>query len=325
MDFRETNTKASRFNAVMGSEEDGRENSLQRSESMAWIQRVDNSQPQRRPFLSGSEMQKERGKMIIQGHGVSKSQETVDCVPETPIELKNSTRTCMPQPIYLNDHFIHAVVEGGHKRLWLITVVYCSPREIERKEGWIILKEMSLNINEPGLIIGDINTIMSPMEKKKRVPAKLRKCQEFSTWISQCKLIDLGAKGSKFTSKGAIKNARERVFERSHPSFFSENWRTLVPKRSNSSAPNFERSLQPPFLFEVIATLLLRGQTVGAGSRMEGWRLCSVEVRMHLAVTITLVIVPPFAVVVGRSPGLLSSPLIVLGRLLCLSSLCLFR
>ncbi|XLS71846.1 hypothetical protein HN51_028711, partial [Arachis hypogaea] len=180
----ETNTKASRFNAVMGSEEDGRENSLQRSESMAWIQRVDNSQPQRRPFLSGSEMQKERGKMIIQGHGVSKSQETVDCVPETPIELKNSTRTCMPQ---------------------------------------------------------------------------------------------------------------------SHPSFFSENWRTLVPKRSNSSAPNFERSLQPPFLFEVIATLLLRGQTVGAGSRMEGWRLCSVEVRMHLAVTITLVIVPPFAVVVGSS------------------------
>ncbi|XLT05101.1 hypothetical protein HN51_043850, partial [Arachis hypogaea] len=60
-------------------------------------------------------------------------------------------------------------------------------------------------------------------------------------------------------------------------------------------------------------------------SRVEGWKLCSVEVRTQPATVIPLLILPHFAAVVGRSPTLLSSPLIVLGhRLLCSTSLSVF-
>ncbi|XP_020986817.1 uncharacterized protein LOC107466920 [Arachis duranensis] len=46
---------------------------------------------------------------------------------------------------------------------------------------------------------------------------------------------------------------------------------------------------------------------VGAVPRVEGWKLCSVEVRTQPATAIPLLILPHFAAVVGRSPTLLSS------------------
>ncbi|RYR10811.1 hypothetical protein Ahy_B05g079295 [Arachis hypogaea] len=78
--------------------------------------------------------------------------------------------------ICLNDKFIHAVVEEGHKRPWLIMR--------DEEEGRVENSERDI-----------------------------------------CKLIDLGAKGSKFTWKGAIRNGREIVFKRLDRGLSNADWR----------------------------------------------------------------------------------------------------
>lgn len=54
------------------------------------------------------------------------------------------------------------------------------------------------------MLTDDFNDIMNIEEKKGGVIASTRKCNLFKDRIHECKLMDLGSSGSKFTWKGSI-------------------------------------------------------------------------------------------------------------------------
>ncbi|RYR33237.1 hypothetical protein Ahy_A10g047796 [Arachis hypogaea] len=68
-----------------------------------------------------------------------------------------------------------SVEEGDHMQMWLLTIVYSSPGESERKEGWRKLRDISKNVNAPWMVIGDFNAITSPIEEKGGVPMDSKK------------------------------------------------------------------------------------------------------------------------------------------------------
>ncbi|GAU50641.1 hypothetical protein TSUD_184330 [Trifolium subterraneum] len=66
--------------------------------------------------------------------------------------------------------------------LWLLTVVYASPIENERRDTWIKLHDIARTIQEPWLMMGDFNEIMSTNEKKGGAPVDIRRFEV--AWIT---------------------------------------------------------------------------------------------------------------------------------------------
>ncbi|MCI06146.1 hypothetical protein A2U01_0027202, partial [Trifolium medium] len=67
---------------------------------------------------------------------------------------------------------------------------------------------------EPWLLAGDFNDIMSQDEKQGGALVNFRRCRLFQERVNDCKLLDLGAVGSKFTWRGPIYEDGVRIFER---------------------------------------------------------------------------------------------------------------
>ncbi|XP_015970877.1 uncharacterized protein LOC107494332 [Arachis duranensis] len=134
------------------------------------------------------------------------------------------------KPIQLHSQYIHAIVEENNKAHWLLSIIYGSPREMERREAWEEIREFARNNTKPWLMVGDFNAIANINEKKGGAPADRRKCLEFANWISDCNLIDMEAKGSKFTWRGAVRDNRDRVFERLDRGLCNSDWRIQFPE-----------------------------------------------------------------------------------------------
>lgn len=46
-------------------------------------------------------------------------------------------------------HFLHMQVSEKDKDPWLLTVVYASPRESERQDTWLSLRQLATSVNKP--------------------------------------------------------------------------------------------------------------------------------------------------------------------------------
>lgn len=73
--------------------------------------------------------------------------------------------------------------------------------------------------------MGDFNEIASAEEKNGGVLVDVHRCQEFSQWIDNCRLLDMGFFGSKYTWRGLKHNGVVRdVFKRLDRALCNMDW-----------------------------------------------------------------------------------------------------
>ncbi|KAI9075071.1 hypothetical protein K1719_042969 [Acacia pycnantha] len=79
---------------------------------------------------------------------------------------------------------------------------------------WSEISQLASSILDPWVLIGDFNDVASASEKTGGAEANFCRMALFSDWIQQCKLMDLGAVGPRYTWKGPISRGGRHLFER---------------------------------------------------------------------------------------------------------------
>ncbi|KAL4373767.1 hypothetical protein AHAS_Ahas05G0114700 [Arachis hypogaea] len=107
----------------------------------------------------------------------------------------------------------------------------------------------------PWMLIGDFNDILDDTENKGGARTDIHACRRFWRWIEDCKLIDLGSVGTKFTRKGGAREGLDRVFK-------SEAWKKnlTIPMALKSLSDDIRQWNRDVFghLFKEKRTLLNR-------------------------------------------------------------------
>lgn len=125
--------------------------------------------------------------------------------------LWDSTRVSV-QILQAHHQFIHTRMQLAEGQTSLFTAVYASPMRHERRQLWKELNNIAKSNQEPWVLVGDWNMILDASEKKGGAPPDLQKCREFREVLSNCKLLDLGFQGNKFTWKrGSLYQRLDRV------------------------------------------------------------------------------------------------------------------
>ena len=95
--------------------------------------------------------------------------------------------------------FIHLEVQVHGDDPWLLPIVYGSPTFTLQKFLWQSLHLNNLDLSKAWIAVGDFNAIVSAYEMSSSGNMDSRRCSDFTSWISQHQLIDLGFSGSRFT------------------------------------------------------------------------------------------------------------------------------
>lgn len=112
--------------------------------------------------------------------------------------LWNSLHVQIEIVAYL-DQFIHALVSGISEFDWLLTAVYGSPDEAERRGLWQSLTEANGIHHLPWLLMGDFNQVLSADKRQSRCSVNLGNCRRMLNCFRDCNLVDLETSGPKFT------------------------------------------------------------------------------------------------------------------------------
>nr|KYP51130.1 Transposon TX1 uncharacterized [Cajanus cajan] len=88
------------------------------------------------------------------------------------------------------------VVEG--RKSWVCTAVYANPRVVLRQQVWTHLRELGGRITLPWLVLGDFNEIMLSTECRGG-SFSIPRASQFLEVLNDCNLLDMGAKGLRFT------------------------------------------------------------------------------------------------------------------------------
>lgn len=129
----------------------------------------------------------------------------------------------------IDDQFIHMKVAHDCE-VWWLTAVYANPMEIKKADMRQKVKSIADDMNEPWLVCGDFNDIMSISEKKGGAGVDRRRMRLFCNWLDDCKLLDLGSSGPAFTWRGPKYGCYARVFERLDRAVCSSSWRVKFPE-----------------------------------------------------------------------------------------------
>ncbi|XP_058753900.1 uncharacterized protein LOC131627062 [Vicia villosa] len=125
--------------------------------------------------------------------------------------------------------YLHLKIESHQAKHWYFTAVYASPNEVHRQALWEELKITARGMKVPWLVAGDFNEIASIGDKKGGVPASARKFHNFRDRINQCKLMDLGASGPRFTWRGPLYHGGQRIYEKLDRAMCNDMWRLEFP------------------------------------------------------------------------------------------------
>lgn len=118
------------------------------------------------------------------------------------------------ESITLENQIINVVVKELMGQHWLLSVVYASPRPLERDVLWAYLRQIGVVVNIPWLLIGDVNQPLNSCDKQGGQPLNQRLANSLRDNIDVCCFLDLGFQGSQFTwSNGRLgsANIRERL------------------------------------------------------------------------------------------------------------------
>ena len=100
--------------------------------------------------------------------------------------------------------FIHMKISGHGMEDWFFTVVYGSSNYALRKYLCRYLNQDYLQLDEPWLIVGNFNSVISADETSNFDKLDQRRYASFVHWIFDHDLIDLGFTGPTFTGLEAI-------------------------------------------------------------------------------------------------------------------------
>ena len=95
--------------------------------------------------------------------------------------------------------FIHMEIETNGQDNWLFTLIYGSPSPQLRKFLWSELSSKKLNLNSPWMLAGDFNVVVSMDEVSNPNNFRHRSNSQFSQWLFDEALIDLGYQGDRLT------------------------------------------------------------------------------------------------------------------------------
>ncbi|XP_010666673.1 uncharacterized protein LOC104883809 [Beta vulgaris subsp. vulgaris] len=129
--------------------------------------------------------------------------------------------------------------------LWLFSAVYASPDSTLRKELWRELEKIKDSYFGPWLLAGDFNETMTMNERNGSESSEMsRRCREFSNWVSNNELIDLGCSGPSHTwfrgnSSQTFKSARldRGLVNEDWRMRFSEGAVRNLPKAASDHCP----------------------------------------------------------------------------------------
>ncbi|XP_059295379.1 uncharacterized protein LOC132048699 [Lycium ferocissimum] len=114
-------------------------------------------------------------------------------------------------------------VSGKHL---FITTIYAKCTAAERKDLWISLENVYLQVDGPWCLGGDFNVILNPSEKLGGKPHRMYKSLDFSSCMDNCELTDIGFMGPNFTW---CNNRRpvKRIWKRLDRVFINDSWGQL--------------------------------------------------------------------------------------------------
>ncbi|XP_021756943.1 uncharacterized protein LOC110722030 [Chenopodium quinoa] len=108
----------------------------------------------------------------------------------------------------LDNHSQHITVEikKRDEDPWIFSAIYASLDSTSRKELWRELENISRAFTRPWMLAGDFNDTMSMSERIGVGGSEMeRRCKDFSDWVNDNHLIDLGSSGPVHTwSRGLL-------------------------------------------------------------------------------------------------------------------------
>jgi endonuclease/exonuclease/phosphatase family metal-dependent hydrolase len=150
--------------------------------------------------------------------------------------------------IHMDFQFIHTRLVINGRKQFLFTAIYASPVEENRHDMWDKIMNIAVSVHEPWMLAGDFNDIMSQDEKQGGALVNLRRCRVFQERVNKCKLLDLGAVGSKFTWRGPIYENGVHIFERLDRALCNDGWRVQFPNAIVRTLPRVDFSDHHPLL-----------------------------------------------------------------------------
>ncbi|KAF8390857.1 hypothetical protein HHK36_023156 [Tetracentron sinense] len=128
-----------------------------------------------------------------------------------------------------NSQLIHTLIRHTHSEDWLFTAVYASPNPQIRTNLWNLLPQVAQLHDLAWLIAGDFNQIGSVIEKSGGAAVNFSRCQNFQSWVTSCRVVDLGFAGPSHTWTN-MRSGLARVQERLDKAFANTSWRHMFPE-----------------------------------------------------------------------------------------------
>ncbi|XP_075079762.1 uncharacterized protein LOC142165010 [Nicotiana tabacum] len=127
---------------------------------------------------------------------------------------------------------IHAMVKVlPNHTPWLFSAIYASNNLADKKLLWENLITISKTLTYNWFMGGDINEVLKARDKFGGNPINPSRSNMFWNCINECKLLDLGYKGSKFTwSNKRYNNRVSLILERIDRCFANESWISQYPE-----------------------------------------------------------------------------------------------
>lgn len=107
---------------------------------------------------------------------------------------------------YSNSH-IDALVKGDSE--FRLTLFYGNPRTKLRKESWYLLRNLSKDLSESWVVLGDFNEIMFSTEMRGERVRPSYQMRNFREVLQECALSDLGWERTPFTFTNKRKGSHE--------------------------------------------------------------------------------------------------------------------
>ncbi|KAF7833065.1 Non-LTR retroelement reverse transcriptase [Senna tora] len=137
-----------------------------------------------------------------------------------------------------HDQFIHfQVTELG--RCWYFTVVYGSPRAVQRRDLWNNLTIIGASMVDSWCLVGDFNAFLFHHEKTGGSSLGSRPDHHFLELVDRNSLVDLGFAGPSFTWK------RGGVMARLDRALANMGWRNEFPEASVLHLPPLKSDHSP--------------------------------------------------------------------------------
>ncbi|XP_050216415.1 uncharacterized protein LOC126667478 [Mercurialis annua] len=136
--------------------------------------------------------------------------------------------------------FIHSFITLGDKNetLWF-TAVYGSPQSSTRRDLWRDLSLLDIGNNDPWLLAGDFNAILSSNDRRGGSCRRKSGCPLFNDFVDSNALTQLDFRGPAYTWR------RGNLFQRLDRGLCNNNWCNIFPNAITHHLPRIHSDHRP--------------------------------------------------------------------------------